>query len=332
MCTVAPIPYETGFIFKSKIKDFAREHQFSIDEYQVFVNGKRIFKPYTTKLYEPKNNSSKKAYDELSDVAFEIFFDNRGDTLAWMWYGISKFEKQIPAINIMRGIRLRKSNIQIGNESTFSSHGFYKEARGGLYFVGEVFAISQDLIPNARRDYFNLNDMCREFESLLRPMFYDRFNTIYHYANTYKKALQKQSELQTSQQDFEKKLKSGNFVNNEDKEEAVKKIESQKKAAEDAAKKIEVRNQKEQSDEVLSKVYKALRTEYAPQKTGKPLELSDKEYDKEHKNKTYMTQALSKYNKREQKLISRIYSILKTILPNDTAALVISKIQEELSK
>lgn len=332
LCTVAPIPYETGFIFKSKIKEFANEHKFSIDEYQVFVNGKRIFKPYTTKLYELKNNSNKQAYDELRDIAFEIFSDDQGNILAWMWYGISKFEKQIPVINKMRGIRLRKSNIQIGNENTFSTHGFYKETRGGLYFVGEVFAISSDLIPNARRDYFNLNDTCREFESQLKPMFYDRFNTIYHYANTYKKALQKQLELQTSQRDFEEKLKSGNFVNVKEKEEAIKNIENQKKAAEDATKKIEVRDQKEQGDEVLSKVYNALRMEYAPQKVKKPLEISEKELDKTQKNKMYMTQALSKYNKHDQKLISRIYSILKTILPNDTAVLVISKIQEELSK
>ena len=67
-----------------------------------------------------------------------------------MWYGVSKFEKQIPTINPMRGIRLRKSNIQIGNENTFSAHDFYKEPRGCLYFVGEVFAVGKNLIPKGR--------------------------------------------------------------------------------------------------------------------------------------------------------------------------------------
>ena len=46
----------------------------------------------------------------------------------------------------------------------------------------------------------------------------------------------------------------------------------------------------------------------------------------------YLTQNLSKYNKREQKLISKVYSILQAILPKDMADMVVAKIQEELSK
>lgn len=325
---VAPIPYATGFIFKEKIADFARENRFIIDEYQVFVCGERIFKPYTTKLYETATNGQKKAYDELVDVTFKIFPENSDKPLAWMWYGISKFEKQIPAINPMRGIRLRKSNIQIGNENTFSAHDFYFETRGCLYYVGEVFAIDENLIPNARRDYFNLNDTCREFERLMHPLFYDRFKTIYHYANDYKKALQKQQELQTSQSDYQEKVKTGGFLNADDKQAHEAKLETQKKAAEKAAKQITTRDQKEKDDEVLSRVYRALRDKYSV----KPA-LNDMKPSKEAtKGQEYMTQKLSKFSKKEQKTISRIYSILKAILPMDTANMVINKIQEELGK
>lgn len=49
-------------------------------------------------------------------------------------------------------------------------------------------------------------------------------------------------------------------------------------------------------------------------------------------DKKYLTQNLSKYNKREQKLISKVYSILQAILPKDMADMVVAKIQEELSK
>lgn len=68
------------------------------------MNGNRLFKPYTTNLYEPKN-SYKQTYDTLLDVKFEKFTDRAGNVLAWMWYGISRFEKQIPSINPMRGIQ-----------------------------------------------------------------------------------------------------------------------------------------------------------------------------------------------------------------------------------
>lgn len=330
--SVAPIPYATGFTFKSKIAEFARQNGFRIDEYQVFINGDRLFKPYSRKLYEPHNHS-KKAYDELSDVEFELFRKPNGEAIAWMWYGVSKFEKQIPAINPMRGIRLRKANIQIGDENTFSTHGFYKESRGYLYFVGEVFAVGKDLIPNARRDYFNLNDTCRFFERTLRPLFFDNFYTIYHRANEYKKALQKQSELQASQQEYVQKMVNGKFIDPDDQAAVEKKIEELAKVAEKATKTIEIRDQKESTDPVLGRVYSSLRSDYAPifDEASQTAFLKNIEYEKKTKP-GYMSHGLTKYNRREKKLISKIYSILKAILPQDTAEIVINKIQEELSK
>ena len=67
-----------------------------------------------------------------------------------------------------------------------------------------------------------------------------------------------------------------------------------------------------------------------------PLQIEEDNSKKVEKNQKeenkYLTQNLSKYNKREQKLISRIYAILQAILPRDMADMVVSKIQEELSK
>ena len=75
--------------------------------------------------------------------------------MAWMWIGVSTFKKAIPKNNIMRGLRLRKENIQIGGEDALQR--FFKEERGNNYFIGEVFAIHKELIPNSQRDYFNEN-------------------------------------------------------------------------------------------------------------------------------------------------------------------------------
>lgn len=332
LSAVAPVPYDVGFLFKSKIADFAKSNGFVIDEYQVFVNGERLFKPYTRNLYEPKNNS-KQTYDSLKDVRFEIFSDDNGQILAWMWYGVSKFEKQIPSINPMRGIRLRKGNIQIGNENTFSAHGFYDEPRACLYFVGEVFAVSPDLIPNARRDYFNLNSTCREFERQLHPLFYDRFKKIYRSASEYKKSLQKQQDYAFAQTEYQLKVEKGEFLDADDKKKAEEILEEKKKIAEKKAKVIETRNSKDQTDEVLTKVYKALRDDYPV--TQKPMKNTDEDTSPakpSKKSRQYKAQALSQYNKKEQKLIGRIYKILSAILPHDTAETVINKIQEELSK
>jgi len=327
--TVAPVPYAQGFYFKSKIHDFAKENGFTIDEYQVFVNNDRLFKEYTTKLFKEQGNH-KISYDEILDIAFEIFKDSNGNPLAWIWYGISSFETQIPKINEMRGIRLRKGNIEIGDEYTFASHGFYDEPRGGLYYIGEVHAVSPDLIPNARRDYFNLNDTCREFENIARPLFYERLKKIYHYANDYKKAQQKIQELANEVTKYNEKINEGTFVNSDDKQKAKERIDKLTKDAEKAERVIKNRNEKEKEDKVLTRVYKEIQQKYpAENKEVKPVEASS---EKDTKNKNYITQALSGYSKKEQKLVSEIYQIIKAVLPHDTAELLITKIQEELKK
>ena len=64
--SVAPIPYATGFTFKSKIVEFAKKNGFTIDEYQVFINGDRLFKPYSRKLYEPHNHQRKPTTNSLT--------------------------------------------------------------------------------------------------------------------------------------------------------------------------------------------------------------------------------------------------------------------------
>lgn len=177
-----------------------------------------------------------------------------------------------------------------------------------------------------------MNDTCRLFESTLRPLFYDTFYTVYHRANEYKKALQKQAELQVTQQEHSQKIAIGGFIDAEDQATSEKKIEELKKAAEKAIKTIETREQKESTDHVLGRVYSALRSDYAPSHSNSTEEIPVQTAPCTEKPKSYITQTLTKYNRREQKLISRIYSILKAILPRDTAELVISKIQEELSK
>ena len=94
---VSPVPYANYFIFSSKIQDFANENNFKIDEYTISVNGNQLFKPYKTILYEGTSDNSK-PYDEIKDVAFEIFKGADGKPIAWMWYGIAKYEKQIQAV------------------------------------------------------------------------------------------------------------------------------------------------------------------------------------------------------------------------------------------
>lgn len=328
---VAPIPYANTFSYRSKIYEFVNHSGLKLDEYCVLVNGNQLFKPYKNKLYEG-NEENKKAYDEVCDLEFRNFKDKKGNLLGWMWFAVTKYEKQIPIINKMRGIRIRKENIQIGNDETLSYPKFYKEPRGNYYFIGELFAVNRELIPNARRDYFNMNSTLREFEDKIKPVLYTEFYSLYHYANKVKKSLQKTFEYEKKKQDYQDKIDKSAFVNNEEKSAAKKDLEEEKNRVEKANKDLELRRKDTENNNVLRRVYKELEIQYTPPNVQ--ISESQKKNDEENKekNKKYLTQSLSKYNKKEQKLISRIYVIIKAILPKDMADMVVVKIQEELSK
>lgn len=326
---VAPVPYANYFIFSSKIQAFAAENDFKIDEYNVTVNGNQLFKPYRTKLYEGTADC-KKEYDEISDVQFKIFKASNGKPIAWMWFGIAKFEKQIPVINEMRCIRLRKENIQIGDEGTIGYPRYYKEQRGNSYFIGEIFAVDKNLIPNARRDYFNPNPAAKQFEDVLHNFFYSELYDLYHYASKVRSAQKTVTNFQKKEEEYKEKLSNAGFIDSDEKEAAEKEIEEERTKLVKAQREIENRKKDADGNEIYHRVFTEIektykKTEVAPAETKK-------QQGNEEKNNKYLTQSLSKYGKKEQKLIARIYNIIKMMLPRDMADMVIKKIQEELSK
>ncbi len=333
---VAPVPYDTAkFMFAEGITQYAEEQGFTIDTYPITVNGDRLYKHYVNALYEGQSSKDRKRCDELQDVAFEVFNNAKGECLAWMWYGVSRFEKQIQSINPMRGIRLRKGNIQIGDENCLSK--LYKERRGPLYFVGEVFAVHPDLIPNARRDYFNINDTCKEFEDALKPLFKETFYEIYHKANEYKKALEQQDELEKAEIDYEKRDSKRDFIDAEERKNTERLLAEKREKAEKAKRKLE-KLKKDDTNPVLQKIYRAYdkKREERQEKdreaaSGSGRQNSGYKDDKNGKKKRqYLTNQLPALNRKEQKLVSRIYKVIKQMLPPDEADLVIKKIQEEL--
>ena len=88
---------------------------------------------------------------------------------------------------------------------------------------------------------------------------------------------------------------------------------------------------------MLSKVYGAIKKTYDIPKQPKDQKPTSNDEQSNGKNpyKTkpkFKAQNLTQYSKKEQKLIGKIYGIIRAILPHDMADVVVNKIQEELSK
>lgn len=328
-----PVPYNNKFIYRSKIYNYMKENNLPINEYKVFVDGEIALKDYSTVLYD-NNSGQKRKYDEVFDVQICEYKNDYGDLLAWMWYGISSFEKQIPeSVNEMRGIRLRQANIQLGDSHTLEN--LFKEKRGNFYFIGEVHTAHKDLIPNARRDYFNENETRNELETKLRYYFANTLNRLYYDANSAKNAFKKDIGFREKQNEYQQKAKTA-FVDEREKLKIEHELEQKKAENDKAQKTIDKLKIKTADNEPFGKVLKAIEKKYKRkiQEEGLENEKSDRNTSNKQTNKkiTFVVDDLSKLNAKQRKLVSKIYSVINEVLPPDLSENLIKKIQDELNK
>lgn len=323
---VVPVPYKNTFILRNQIYSYVDSIGYHIDEYCVRVNGSQIFKEYTTKLKEQSGNSLRN-YDEISRLEFKDFRDSSGNLIAWMWVGLSRFEKQIPSVNHMRGLRVRSANIQLGNDDALQP--IFKENRGNYYFVGEVFAVSHNLIPNSQRDYFNENATRVLFEDMLREYFYDVLHRLYYEANRVKNDYKRQEEYLSKVAEYQKKEKEQGFVNEEERQKFQFDIDKAKKSADDARKRLDKFDNSDNSSP-LAEVRKSIGRKYDSNKLKQQAENTTVVVEETDKKKAFVTSSMSKLSRNERKLVSKILSIITDIAPKDIAEQIINKIKEEM--
>lgn len=322
---VAPVPYQNTFIYQTEIYNHAKEINYLIDEYQIFLNGEPIFKKYKT-TFKTRNGEDKIFGIECKDI-----LDNHNNLLAWVWIGVSRFKAVISKDCNMRGLRLRKENIQIGNEDALQK--LFKEDRGHHYFIGEVFAVSKDLIPNSQRDYFNENETRLIFERELRSYFNNDLHRIYRDGSDINSAFKKIEDYEKKEAEFTAKKQKGDYVNDAHLKTAEDAVAKAKSAAEKAKTTIEKKKQKASDDpnSLVNKVIARIESERnqcpAPTTNPAPVKAASKK-----KKNVWRTDdpRLSAYSGKERKLISKIFGVIVASTDEKTAEMLIEKIEDEL--
>lgn len=323
---VAPVPYGPSFRVKHSIKNYVEDNELQLNEYNITLNGVKILKGYRQDLLDNLGNK----YDEITELEFKDIRSSSGELIAWLWYGLCRFEKAIPkAKNPMFGFRLRQGNIQIGDNTVVAK--FFKETRGNSYFVGEIFAVSKELVPNSQRDYFNECVTRNVLESELKN-FFVLLHKLYYAANDTKGYYNKVKEFTKKQEEYAKKTEKHDFVSAEEK----KRLEVELKLAEDkkneALKAIEVlvENSKD-DDSVLAKVQKKiqrsnmtvidnLKTLYVPNVDTPQIS---------EKKDTYFAAGLSQLNKSERKVVQYILTELQKIADDNVVKQIMQVVEKK---
>lgn len=313
---VAPVPFAKGFSFKDKIFENATNSGVVIDDYNILLNHVQLFKLY-------KNDILKGGvkFDSIQGVDF---FSEQydGGLLYWGWYGRTGKLQRIPDENIERSIRLRKSNIQIGLENVLDL--YHKESRGNEYFIGEVYAINKNLIPNSRRDFFMEDPAMLAFKTKLGEFFKSTlYNLYYDYSkrNGYLNTLKEYSELQTK---FQEKQDSESFENNEEYENLSKKVNEKLKKAKKAKTDFDKLVNKHK-DDPFGKIFEDSSISKIVEFKEKPLpQIADKQIDSENR--------LNLLNETQKELLSFIFKVIKAVQSKSVADNLVKKIEEEINE
>lgn len=326
---VAPVPYKNKFLFRQKVYQHAEQIGARIDEYKITLNGEPLVKNYGTKF------KTSKGEDEIFDIVFKDFYDDSNQLIAWSWFGLSHFKAVIQKDCQMRGLRLRKENIQIGDDDALKK--LFKEDRGPHYFVGEVFAVSKYLIPNSQRDYFNENDSRITFEQRVRRYFNDELTRLYRDGSEINSAYDKISAYEKKASEFQQKQKNGDFIDDDHKQQAAQAVEKAKKNAEKAQNEIEKKKQRIDQDpsnpanRIISRIEEERKHQEAEEKTNTEIQSKKTDDDKGQKadKASHRVDKLTSVQKRDRKLLSKIFSIIYASTDEETAEKIITKIEDE---
>ena len=223
-----------------------------LSEFNIYLgtsedNLKQVFKPNRDKF---EANIKSKQKDEIKNIERFKILDKDGSILVIGWYANCDFYGGITNKEIS-GLRARKGNILIGDDKLLNN--IFKEGRFNGWVQGEVFVISDKLIPNARRDdfeqneaYFNLIEKLREevgnpISKLIRDSSKNRNNPLQKKITEAKKTVIEVKA--TEQQGFNSKVEKNKYTDNIEKvkndiEKIKPKTEEEKKIKEEVIKEL----------------------------------------------------------------------------------------------
>ena len=161
---VAPVPFSPEFRLGPKIQAWLFERTQSQPVSVILHDGQGP-------IYHRAVNSfpvSPKVFDEFRDVTFLEYVDSDGDVLAFGWTLDHSYAGAISRKLGLGGIRLRKGDVQIGDDQLLSF--VFPEARFAQWVVGDVHVAHARIVPNGRRDDFEHSPALAQLHEHLRDL------------------------------------------------------------------------------------------------------------------------------------------------------------------
>lgn len=326
----APVDFNSQqFSQAQKIRDYFSGHCCPITCYKILRGSRKlpIYKPYSRTLSTGKQSKTKNR-DYVRDVEFVYAEASDGKPLYIGWLALTDFSGII-SDEAVQGIRFRKGNILVGNNTTFVKYFPSEGHNANRMFAGEIHALHNELIPNSQRDDFEPNAIYSEMRQALSKWAGEINKQYRRGMSEATSALRRLNQLNVEQKELEEKIDSGAITSDEKREQIadkLKQIAKKREMEEKTVRKAQVRGtfdaeRKEMVEKVLSQ------TEIAAKKiTSLNKKIVNADYATKHDLPT-------SYNRDERKLYQRIIAVIDTFFTEEpkTAEKLREAIKSELS-
>jgi hypothetical protein len=154
---VAPVAFDAeAFSFWSEVDKYLSANVPDYITANLLVNGEMVFKPYTDSPPLSRAPGRKKGaiVDKINEIEFLKLVGPQDDALGVARVGKTDLKGLLDLDSGIAGIRLRAGNIGIGDSRSLVECFPKSDERFVHYLLGEVHAVAENLIPNARRDGF----------------------------------------------------------------------------------------------------------------------------------------------------------------------------------
>jgi hypothetical protein len=147
LAQIAPVPFAPDFRFKDELRRLLE--QSGLDgELSITLNDSPdpIYRPHRNKIELGKTS------DEFTELEMKDIPDGDGGVGARAWILHHGYVGAISNQNLVKGLRIRVGNIQVGEPAMFDD--LFPEPRFNSWAVGEIHILDKRIIPNGRRDHF----------------------------------------------------------------------------------------------------------------------------------------------------------------------------------
>ena len=163
---VCPVPLDRDFPFTDEVQQMfvACDLPFLDLDIQIRENERIINRPFSATVFV--SESKEQCFKEFE--RFNIPAIDGENPAALCWLAHTDYHGAIPKNALVRGLRAREGNLQIGDETIFDH--LFPEARFNRWCVGEVHIMDSRIVPNGRRDYFEPSPHTRNLENQLEAI------------------------------------------------------------------------------------------------------------------------------------------------------------------